>query len=675
MDTQHPPVVTQQSLRYFTTKDLATLALVCDTLIPSIVVDQDAYGLYQRSASDLDIPIVLAQAVEAIAEPKAIQDLRTFLSLLEMPFGNLFLTGEALTFGEMTLHQRTQLLRSWETSRFNLRRKAFQSVKRLALMLFYSVTDPQTKTNPNWEAIGYSGPPPIQATTPKTTIQPLTIAEDKVLYTDVVIVGSGAGGGVVAGELSAAGWDVVVLEKGHFHVETDFDGHELTSTERMFENKGLLTTTDLGINILAGSTLGGGTTINWSASLRTPDNVLQEWAQVYQVRGFTDEVYQNAMDTVSARLSINTECAANRQNSILEIGAQRLGYTTEIIPRNTNNSDCQDCGFCNFGCQYGGKQSTLRTYLQDTFDRGGRIIVQAHVNRVLIENGRAVGIEGTVTDDDGLQHKLTVMAKVVVAAAGSIHTPALLMRSGLRNEHIGRNLHLHPVSVTYGIYDEPVRGWQGAIMSRIVNRFKNLDGKGYGVALETAPIHPGIGALSLSWESGRQHKDIMRHVDHLSNIIIITRDTYGGQIKLNKHGQPLIDYRLSDYDAAHLMRGILESIRVHHAAGAVHIGAPFAIPLSWQTGDNLDDFLYTVGRKPIQPNDIVLFSAHQMSSCRMGGSPMRGALDPTGQTYEVQGLYVADGSVLPTASGVNPMLTIMSVAHVIAGHIQAAYTP
>lgn len=669
MDTQHTTADTH-TLRYFNQKELATLTLICDTLIPSLDVEPDPHGLYERKASDLNVPLLLAEAIEDVAEPAMIQQLKLFLTALEMPFGNMFLTGQALTFGEMNLQQRTELLRSYETSRFNLRRKAFQSVKRLAMMLFYGVTDPVTKTNRNWEAVGYSGPPPM-AEQPETTIRPLKIHEDTVLYTDAVIVGSGAGGGVVAGELSAAGWDVVVLEKGGFYIETDFDGVELASTERMFENKGFLTTTDLGMLILAGSTLGGGTTVNWSASFRTPDHVLHEWETVHGVRGFTDAVYQHAMDSVSQRINVNTTCSVNAQNSILDTGAQRLGYNSDVIPRNTLN--CEDCGFCNYGCPFGAKQGTFRTYLQDTYDRGGRIVVRAYAERVLVEHGRAVGVEGYVEDEYGHRYNLTVRAKVVVAAAGSINTPALLLRSGLGNENIGRNLFLHPTSVTFGIYDEPVRGWQGPIMSRYVGQFKNLDGKGYGVTLETAPIHPSIGALSLAWGNGGQHKNIMTKVAHLSNIIIITRDTVGGRIKLNKHGKPLLEYNLSNYDAPHLMRGILESIRIHHAAGANMIGSPFALPLDWHADDNLESYLYQVSRKHLITNDLVLFSAHQMSSARMGGSPSRGAVDPTGQSYEVKGLYVADASALPTATGVNPMLTIMSVAHVIAGHIVAAH--
>ena len=507
----------------------------------------------------------------------------------------------------------------------------------------------------------------------KRTIQPLSIDDDAILYADVVVVGSGAGGGVVAGELSAAGLDVIILEKGDYYAEPDFNRYELDSTERMFENRGLLTNKDLSMLILAGSTLGGGTTINWAASFRTPKYVLDEWQDQYGLAQFTTDDYQLAMNAVSKRINVSTDyCEANPQNAALETGAKELGLSYGVAPRNVKN--CEECGFCNFGCPYGAKQSTLKTYLQDAYDAGSRIIVRTYVDKVLVENGKAVGVQASVTDRDGNIHKVVIHAKTVVSSAGSLHTPALLKRSGLGNNHIGNNLHLHPTTVTYGIYNNPIQGWYGPIISRYVDSFKNQDGQGYGATLETAPIHPGLGALSLSWKSGRQHKQTMSQLSHLGNTIILTRDYFGGRVDINKQGNPIVRYTLNQYDAQHMMRGILESIRIHEAAGAEEIGAPFAMPLTWRREtQDIEDYLINVGNMELLPNNFALYSAHQMSSCRMAATPRLGAVAPNGETFEVKGLYVADGSVLPTASGVNPMLTIMSTAYMIANHIKNAH--
>ncbi len=656
----------------FSDNELATLTAICDTLIPTLSVADDPHGLYARKASDLDVPRLMSLGIEQVADPALLFELRLFLRLIEIPIINTIFASGSRPFSRMSLEQRTRLLRSWENSRFNIRRKAFQALKRLALMLFYSVVDEQNH-NPNWSAIGYSGVPAISSERPKRTIQPLSVDDDAVFYADVVVVGSGAGGGVVAGELSAAGLDVIILEKGDYYAEPDFNRYELDSTERMFENRGLFTNKDLSMLILAGSTLGGGTTINWAASFRTPKYVLDEWQDQYGLAQFTTDDYQQAMDAVSKRINVSTDyCEANPQNAALETGAKELGLSYGVAPRNVKN--CEECGFCNFGCPYGAKQSTLKTYLQDAYNAGSRIIVRTYVDKVLVENGKAVGVQASVTDREGNVHKVIIHAKTVVSSAGSLHTPALLKRSGLGNNHIGNNLHLHPTTVTYGIYNDPIQGWYGPIIRRYVDSFKNQDGQGYGATLETAPIHPGLGALSLSWKSGRQHKQTMSQLSHLGNTIILTRDYFGGRVDINKQGNPFVHYTLNQYDAQHMMRGILESIRIHEAAGAEEIGAPFAMPLTWKREtQDIEDYLINVGNMELLPNNFALYSAHQMSSCRMAATPRLGAVAPNGETFEVKGLYVADGSVLPTASGVNPMLTIMSTAYIIANHIKNAH--
>lgn len=643
-----------------------TLSLLCDTLAPSLAMDDDPDGFYARQASDLNVPAQMAEAIDTFTDATSQRELRLFLSLLENPLANGLLTGNARAFSEMDLTERTALLLSWSESVFPVRRKAFQSVKRLCLFLYYSVID-DAKHNPNWKTLHY-GQIPTPDPQAEKPITPLDITSDQVLTTDVVIIGSGAGGGVIAGELTQAGRDVIVIEKGGYYNEADFDGYEQTAMQDMFENAGVIANRDLSIAILAGSTLGGGTTVNWCGSFHTPDYVVQEWIDEFGIQAFTGGVFRQSLDAVAQRINVNTqESAPNGPNRKLEQGAQALDYRVETIPRNVQG--CEDCGFCNFGCQFGAKQSTLKTYLQDAYDGGARILVRTTVQRICVEAGRAVGVEAITQDADGNMHQVTVRANKVVVAAGAIHTPAILMRSGLSNAHIGANLGLHPTSVIYGLYDEEIVPWSGVMMSRVVKQFSNLDGQGYGVILETAPVHPGISAMSLSWQSGYQHKTVMAQLNNLANIIILVRDRHGGRITVDRHGNPQIHYRLSRYDARHLMTGIIEALKIQQAAGAKQVSAPYTLPYLYQEGQSphpFEHYLDSVREKDLHPNNFVLYSAHQMSSCRMASSPRLGAVDPTGETYEVKNLYVADGSVLPTPSGVNPMLTIMGMAHYIA---------
>ena len=648
-----------------------TLALICDTLLPSIADDPTLTDdpLAQFGAADLDLVTALETALERVSDGASLSQLKLVLTLFETQLVHGIGAGVWHSFEDMTRPQRETVLRAWAYSRVPQARMTFQSLKRLGLAVAYGLM-PADAPNPLWAAFGYE-PPRLDPLKPaERPIIPLKLTAATTLTADVVIIGSGAGGGVVAGELTAAGKDVIVVEKGDYYIETDFDGRELSSNERLYENSGALTTADRGILVLAGKALGGGTTVNWAASFHTPDHVRHEWAHDYGFEGATSPEFSQSQEAVWARSHVNLDhSAATSHNGILEKGCQALGYEVTAIPRNVK--DCEECGFCNYGCAYGAKQSTVRTYLQDAQDRGGRILVRAEVDQILHAHGVATGVRVTVRTDEGTLIPVTIHAKTVVVAAGSLHTPAILLRSGLGNANIGAHLHLHPTTVTFGIYEQSIRGWQGAPLTRVSNQFADLDGDGYGVKLETAPVHPGIAALSLPWSSGRQHRAAMAQLAHFSNTIIIARDRFGGRITLDRAGQPILHYTVHPHDRAHLLRGMIETMRIHHAAGAHEITSPHADALIWQTGQDFEAYLTDVSARELRPNGVSMFSAHQMSSARIGGNSALGAFDPTGQSYEVRNLYVADGSALPTASGVNPMMTIMATAHYIAQQIKA----
>lgn len=646
-----------------------TLSQICDTFIPSLEAEEgENEHFFCIRASDLALADMTEEKLERIVGPEKQRLLRIFLIMVEMPLLNFLFSRQWGRFTAMDLEQRTAVLQSWGNSPWPFRRQLFQSLKRLVLFLFYALM-PQGKQNPTWPVFSYVAPSPTSRPASRP-IQPIKISGPTTLKTAVLIIGSGAGGGVVAGELAAAGFDVLVAEKGGYAAETDYNGQELAGYNALYENEGTLTTDDVSMNVLTGSTLGGGTTVNWMTSLVPPDDVLHEWAE----RGFTAATsaqFQASLEAVSAQIRVNTqESHDNPQNKLLAIGAEALGYQADIIPRNSHG--CVDCTFCNYGCSYGAKQSTLKTYLQEAYNKGARFLVQAHVDRVLVENGRVVGAELRV-QQDGACHSVTVRTPLVVVAAGAIHTPALLLRSGLQNKHIGQHLHLHPVTQTWGIYDEPVYSWRGAPQTRVVQNFADLDGRGYGFRIETAPGHPGSYASSLPWQNGRQHKQLVQKLHHIGNHIVLTRDVYGGVIRLDKQQQPTLHYQLHPYDARHLLQGMLTSLQIHHAAGANCIVSPHNQFLAWHRGQNFDAFLQQVGKMPLLPNKYGLFSAHQMSTCRMAANPSDGAVRPTGETAEVENLWVADASVFPTAVGVNPMLTIMAVAHYIAGQIIQRY--
>jgi choline dehydrogenase-like flavoprotein len=444
--------------------------------------------------------------------------------------------------------------------------------------------------------------------------------------------------------------------------------------ERLYDAGGLLSTSDLGLIILQGSCLGGGTVVNYTTSFHTPDAVREEWATEHGLPHFTSSEYTRSLDAVASRIHVNTDHAKpSGRDRTLIAGLERCGWHHGLLPRDVDGCTQDDaCGYCGYGCRAGAKQSTLVTYLQDAAGRGADVVVRADVRRVVRDGGRAVGVEALVTAPDGARRvSLAVRAKAVVVAGGSIHSPALLLRSGIALPALGRHLALHPATAILGVMDEPIRPWTGTLQAHYSDQFADLD-RGYGFKFETAPMHPSLAALALAWESGAAHQDQMRRLPHLTLIGILLRDRFGGRVRVDGDGNPVVDYRLSRYDAGHLFRAVDEAARLLESVGAREIGAPHAAPLWYRPADGGGahaGWLERVRRAGLGANQLLLVTFHQMASCRMGARRATSVVDAEHAVWGVPGLYVADASAFPTASGVNPMLTIMGMAHRAAGII------
>ena len=658
--------------------DMRLLEAVCETLIPAIDVPEtsDPYGLLRRPASALNVAQTISDTL-GVEDAETRAEFRQLLGILRSPAGGLLLTGRPVGFLRMKPEMRERALRAMANSTVAKLRQGFQAIKRLATFIFYSAPAPDGGDNPNWAALHFV--PQVAPPALPKPIHPLAITADVTLEADAVVVGSGAGGGVVAAELAAAGKSVIVVEKGGYYNEADFTGREAEMMPKVYLKRGLQSTRDLSMAILAGSCLGGGTVVNWSTSFRVPDGVLQEWERDYGLSGFTSGEFAAHYDAVAARVGVNTaDSSPNANNAVIEQGCEKLGYHWGVIPRNADHCD-QRCGTCGYGCAFSRKQSTLLTYLQDAADRGARFVVNTSVERVLIEHGQAAGVLATSVDPlTGVRHSVTVRAKTVVISAGSLHTPAILLRSGLSNPHLGRNLHLHPVVAVTGFYPEPIHAWEGSLQTRYSDEF-GRPADGYGFKFEVAPGHPGLMGLALPWESGRQHKDDMARLDHAAPLIVLVRDRNSGRVTLDKHGEPVVDYPLGEPERKLLTQGAIEGAKVHLAAGATRVGTlhtrmtMFDTPAGanpWQSQE-FAAFAREIEDRGLEPNRTMLFSAHQMGSARMAADPRRGVVGDDHQVFGVKGLYVADGSAFPTASGVNPMLTILALAHRAAGAIKA----
>ncbi len=653
----------------------AVLCAVADTFVPAL------NGLPAGSVV-LDFELVM-KAMQA--QPLGAQaEFEQLLDLLDRPVLGLSWLGPLRPFAQLAPAQREALLLSWASSRLPPLRKAFQTLRKLCTFFYYGGSPADGCPNPAWAALGYPGPalppdsgPPVAA----RPIRPLAPVADTTYECEVLVIGSGAGGGVVAGELAQAGHDVLVLEKGPYFHGRDFTQREADMLGQLYDARGTLSTQDGGIGLLAGACLGGGTTVNWAGAFRTPGYILEEWAREHAAPQFTSAAFQASLDAVFEALSVNTDYAHhNGQNQALRNGSARLGQTTSLIPRNEKHladsaAHFEGLGYSSLGDAHGIKQGTLNTYLLTAFEHGARILPNTHAERVTTAAGRATGAEATHITPEGWQLRIGVRARCVVVAGGAVQTPALLLRSGLRHPHLGQHLHLHPTVIVAARYPQPMRSWHGPSMSIVNDTYTRLHGTNYGAKLETPPTHPGLLAMVLPWLGGQAHRDLMRTAEHLGSFIVLTRDRDGGRVRLDPHGTPLIDYTLSAFDRANMLEGVRAAANIHVAAGAERVYLPHgSLPTLHAAGGTLHnpEVLARLPHLGWRANQFGLYSAHQMSTCRLGGHAATHPLRPNGETVEVRNLYVADGSAFPACSGANPMLTIMALAHYTSQGLKVA---
>jgi long-chain-alcohol oxidase len=268
-----------------------------------------------------------------------------------------------------------------------------------------------------------------------------------------------------------------------------------------------------------------------------------------------------------------------------------------------------------------------------------------------------------------------VRARAVVAACGALETPALLRRSGVGNASVGRNLRLHPATAVIGVFDQQIRPWEGTLQALYSDEHRDLD-CGYGVKYETGPGHPSLVAAFAPWRGASQHAALMSALPQTSGVGVLLRDRDGGHVRVGRDGQPSVRYRLSARDARHVRMGIGGAAQILEAAGAKAIYSAHAKDVSYEPGrgGGCRGFLAEADSCGYGAGQCVYYSFHMMGSARMGGSQAASACNPEGELWGVRGLVVCDGSTFPTASGVNPMVSIEAVAHLNASRLAARLT-
>lgn len=458
------------------------------------------------------------------------------------------------------------------------------------------------------------------------------------LEADACVIGAGAGGAVVAAELAEGGLDVVVLEQGHRHDPDDFTARPAQMLARLYRDSGqTLTLGAPPIMLPLGSGVGGTTLVNSGTCFRTPTSVLERWSREFGLE--VDEgSLQSCFERVERALSVAevTPELAGGNAAVARRGAERLGWSHGYLRRNARG--CVGSGVCAFGCPTSAKQHTGITYIPRAQRAGARIVTGASAERVVVEGRRARGVHARASSG----HRLDVRAPLVIVAAGTIHTPLLLARSGLGvgSGQLGENLSLHPATAAFARMHDVVDMAKGVPQSFYVDEFAEE-----GVVFESVAGPPAYAAMSLPL-TGARHAEAMADYRRLAQFGLMVSDSSRGSVR-SLGGKAVIRYDLCEQDLRRFRHGLRRMRELFEAAGAREVYLP--LPSGVQP-------------ERARRRDLKLMAFHPLGTARADARASHGVLDGDLRLHGADGVYVADGSAVPSSLGVNPQLTIMALA-------------
>jgi choline dehydrogenase-like flavoprotein len=487
---------------------------------------------------------------------------------------------------------------------------------------------------------------------------------------DVAIIGSGAGAGITAELLARSGLKVLVVEEGPLRSSADFHQREAEAYPSLYQESAARKTADKSVNILQGRCVGGSTTVNWTSSFRTPVETLDHWRRRFALAAYDSESLAPFFAQAERRLSITPwHVPPNENNDLLRRGAEKLGIPAAAIARNVKG--CWNLGSCGLGCPTNAKQSMLVTTIPAALDRGAMLLVEMRADRFEIARGRVRSLKCVPVTPNGRVRGTvftSVSARHYVLAAGSINSPAVLLRSEAPDPHarLGARTFLHPVVLSASTMPRKVEGWQGAPQSIYSDHFLHtqpLEGP-MGFKLESPPLHPVIFASTVTG-FGEQHASLLREFANTHVQLALLRDGFhpdspGGTVSLRGDGSPVLDYPLNDYVMDGARRALLAMAEIQFAAGAkqvipVHeLAQPYT---SWAVARE------AITRLPMKPLLAKVVSAHVMGGCAMAGEEALGVVRPDGVHWQLENLSVHDGSMFPTSIGANPQLSIYGIVN------------
>ncbi len=476
---------------------------------------------------------------------------------------------------------------------------------------------------------------------------------------DVVIVGSGAGGAAAAATLAEAGVDVIVLEAGPHYNRDSYPADHLDAIAGIYRDAGLtIAEGKPPIPVPVAKVVGGTTVINSGTCFRTPDSVLENWRQRYGIgwAGDLGEDFAEAEDFL--RVTQLDPERMGRNGQLAMEGAAAIGASGAPISRNAGS--CVQCSSCPFGCRIDAKRAMHVSYLPRAVAAGARLRAGVEADRVLTEDGRAVGVACTTAANGRPSRPYTVRARsAVIVAGGALGTPELLLRSGLGGDQVGHNFHMHPACWIGAHYEEEVRGWDGVMQSFYIDQWEEQA----RILLEATftPLAFGGGWLL---GAGRDHQRAMLDFGHIGSIGVHLSDQSSGRVGLAGDGSLRATYKLTREDAGRLAFGIARAAEVHFAAGATEV-YPNIPRVGVLKPSQLAEFEATT----FKPSDLRLEAFHPMGTARIAADPREGVCGTDGAVNGTAGLYVADASLFPTSTGVNPMMTIIAFAKQVAREV------
>jgi choline dehydrogenase-like flavoprotein len=483
---------------------------------------------------------------------------------------------------------------------------------------------------------------------------------DLAVECDVVVIGTGAGGAVVARELAEAGVAVVMVEEGRYFERADFTGRPFEMQNKLYRRGGsTFSVGNVPIPIPLGMTVGGTTTVNSGTCYRTPDRVLHDWVRDLGLDELSPEALGPSFERVEGVLGVERARAEflGGNARVIARGCDALGLTKHG-PLRRNAPACDGQGVCCFGCPTDAKRSTNVSYVPLALRAGAELFTSAKVTRILVESGRAAGVVARSG-----AHVLTVRSKAVVVSCGAILTPLLLgaQHLGGASGELGKNLSIHPATGAIAEFHEEILPWKG-----IPQGYAIEDLHDEGILYEGSSL-PLEFTVSMTQLIGPRLVQLAEGFDRVSTFGFMVEDSSRGSVRAVM-GQPVIQYWLQEADIAHIKRGLDLLAQIYFAAGAHTVHTPIA-------GHDVltsEADLQALRASRLHAWDLDLSAYHPLGTARMGRDPARSVVGPNHEVHDTPGLYVVDGAAVPTSLGVNPQVTIMALATRAAGKIAAA---